>query len=118
MARIQFVANAIKFEWDMYVAPITEDGLIGMDFLFAHDLQLGARYGFELNGQRIHTQTQCVCIPAVRITLLEDTVVPANSQAVIGGMAELAAQALGTKVELVEPMPNRELLAIVHRDCS
>lgn len=29
------------------------------------------------------------------------------------GLAELAAQALGTKVELVEPMPNRELLAIV-----
>ncbi len=80
VATMKVVASGQCFEWQMYVAPIADDGLIGMDFLYAHDYVLSARAGMKLSGKKIATETQDVALRAMRITASTDTVVPANSQ--------------------------------------
>ena len=37
MATVSFCAGEQCFQWDMFVAPIKEDGLLGLDFLCAQD---------------------------------------------------------------------------------
>ena len=40
--------NATEFKWDAYVALIGGDGLLGMDFLYAHDFVLSANGRLQL----------------------------------------------------------------------
>ena len=39
-----------NFEQKMYMTPIAEEGLLGMDFPCVNDCERGARYGLKLNG--------------------------------------------------------------------
>lgn len=51
-AKFLFTIGKSTFEWDMYVAPIREDGLIGLDFLYSHNYVLSAEKGLKLDGNR------------------------------------------------------------------
>ena len=39
--QFQFVCDYVNFECETYVAPVGDDGLLGMDFLCRHDFTLG-----------------------------------------------------------------------------
>ena len=49
---IHFKVRNTSFPWDMYVAEIQENGLIGLDFLYEHVYALGAKSGLRLNRKR------------------------------------------------------------------
>ena len=88
-AAVKFVAGGEHFEWEMYVAPIAEEGLIGMDFLYAHDYVLSARAGMKLNGRKVATEVQNATCRALNVATRADTVVPANSQCIVYGCANV-----------------------------
>ena len=52
---LEFKVNKDIFCWDVFVAPIREDGLIGLDFLQIHDYVLGAKTGLRLNNRKYTT---------------------------------------------------------------
>ena len=50
---LEFKIQKDIFKWDVFVAPIREDGLMGLDFLQAHNYVLGAEFGLKLNKKKI-----------------------------------------------------------------
>ena len=52
-ASVNFRLQNSKFSWDMYVADIREDGIIGLDFLIEHYYTLEAKTGLRLNRKDI-----------------------------------------------------------------
>ena len=89
VATVKFVANGEHFEWEMYVAPIAEEGLIGMDFFHAHDYILSARAGMKLNGRKVATEVQIATCRTMNVATRADTVVPTNSQCIVYGCANI-----------------------------
>ena len=82
IALISLQAGGMSFEWSVYVAPICDEGLLGMDFLDAHEYPIGDG-PLELNGQPVKT----------------DVVVPAYSEFIVDGPAKYDGPAIG----LIEP---------------
>ena len=82
IALISLQAGGMSFEWSVYVAPICDEGLLGMDFLDAHEYPIGDG-PLELNGQPVKT----------------DVVVPAYSEFIVDGRAKYDGPAIG----IIEP---------------
>jgi len=80
--QIQFKSCGQWFEYTVFVAPIREDGLIGMDFLYDFDYQLS---GLRLNGKRCATFVEKIPLRAVRVTSRAKVKIPANSECIIPG---------------------------------
>ena len=114
----KFDIDGRNFEHKMYVAPIAEEGLLGMDFLCANDYELGARYGLKLNGLWVCTETRdsASLIQNARVTLKEDVTVPANSQVILPGKAKPGEQKFGSRSGLTKSLPdsNIEGLLVSH----
>lgn len=102
VAKMKFVVGDKEFQWLMYIAPLAEDGLLGMDFLYAHDYVLGARTGLKLNGRKVPTQITDSPLCAKRVTMAADTVIPANTQLVVDGLCSANRYCKGLGV--VEPL--------------
>ena len=105
----KFDIDGQNFEHKIYVAPIAEEGLLGMDFLCANDYELGARYGLKLNGQQIYTEARDLAIHVARVTLPEDTIIPATTQVILPARVELRGQQFGSKYGLTESLPGRSI---------
>ena len=56
IALISLQAGGMSFEWHVYVAPICDEGLLGMDFLYAHEYLMGLHGLLELNGRPVKTE--------------------------------------------------------------
>ncbi len=46
---LDFKIKKDYFQWQCFIAPIREDGLLGLDFLQAHNYVLSAESGLRLN---------------------------------------------------------------------
>ena len=73
------------FTWDVFIAPIREDGLLGLDFLQNHNYALSALSGLKLNKKRYSTNVHRVPYRAIRVTLKEETILPAYSEIIAFG---------------------------------
>ena len=62
----------------MLIAPIEEDRLIVMDFLFAQNFELST-WGLKLNGQPVATDIEGISLDNVKVSVREDTVIPPKS---------------------------------------
>ena len=82
IASFQIKIDKYYYFCDMYVAPIRENGLLGLDFLYAQNYSLSAEKGPKLNGKKVHTVIQTVPLRAVHVSVKYETVIPANSQCV------------------------------------
>ena len=69
---LEFMVNKNIFCWDVFVAPIREDGLIGLDFLLFHDYVLGEKTGLLLNNRKYTNFIEKVPFRAVRVMCRED----------------------------------------------
>ena len=86
-AAVNFRLQNSKFSWDMHVADIREDGIIGLDFLIEHNYTLGAKTGLRLNRKRY----PCVLEKTLynsNVVCLDTINVPPNCEIVISGKAE------------------------------
>ena len=93
--------NDHEFNFDVFVAP-SEDGLIGMDFLYAQNFVLSANGGLQLDGLLVPTEVQGLSTPVLGVNLTQDTVIPAYSECVAEGAVDI--QLFGSWFGLVEPL--------------
>ena len=73
----------------MYVAPIAEEGLFNMGFLYADDYVFSARAGVKLNGRKVAGEVQNATGRTLSLAAGANTVVPANSQCIVYGCANV-----------------------------
>ena len=98
---LEFKVNRDIFSWNMLVAPIREDGLIGLDFLQFHDYVVSAKSGLRLNNRKYRTVTESVPFRAVRVTCKEEATVSANSEFILAGQGN--SLLLGSEFGLISP---------------
>ena len=70
MMEFPFETSGQRFRWRTLVAPIRDDELLGLDFLCAHDFQLGADEGLSLREQAVDLIWKGKCSP------IQGTVLP------------------------------------------
>ena len=85
IATFEFKLKNTKFEWDMYVTDIREDGLLGLDFLYNNHYVCGTDTGLRLNGKKFETFIHRAPFGVSRVACKVDMVVPANSESIIYG---------------------------------
>ena len=90
----------------MLIAPIEEDGLLGIDFLFAQNFVLCIR-GLKLNGQEVTTEVEGISLDYVRVSVREGAVIPPNSQLLVS--AKLNVTSLKHTTALFEPITGKEV---------
>ena len=71
VADISFFAGSQMYTWHVLIAPIEEEGLLSIDFLFAHNFELSMK-GLLLNGQKVTTETEGVGLDSVRVSVKDD----------------------------------------------
>jgi len=84
-ATLEFKIKKETYKWSVFVAPIREDGLLGLDFLQEHNFALSAEKGLRLNGKKCPTIVEKVPYRAVRVQSTETVVIPAYSEMVVKG---------------------------------
>ena len=103
---ITFNTDSQTYRWRVLVAPIEEEGLLGMDFLFAQNFELSKRW-LKLNGQVVKTEAEGLNLEDVSVCAMKDTVIPAYSQVIIS--AKVNATSLKEKVALLEPISQKAI---------
>jgi hypothetical protein len=99
----------MSFEWNVYVAPICDEGLLGMDFLFAQEFLMGAHGLLELNGRPVKTEVEGGPPSMYKVNLVRDTVVPAYSEFIVDGRANYNGSSIG----VIEPIHGTPILDVV-----
>ena len=110
VATFTFQADGHVFEWDMYVGPIKEDGLLGLDFLHAHDYALNWS-ALHLNGPSVVCELHGSPVKATRVALMDDVVIPAVSQIVV--KSETTAEDFVLEYSVIDPLPSGEELRVL-----
>ena len=108
---LEFRVNKNVFSWDFCVAPIREDGLIGLDFLQCHDYMMGAKSGLKLNNKKYDTIVEKVPLRAVRVICRDDVLVPANSEFILEG--EGNSMLLGSDFALISPSEDTDVNGLI-----
>ena len=103
---LEFKIQKDIFKWDVFVAPIREDGLLGLDFLQAHNYNLGAEFGLKLNKKKYKTVIEKVPLRAIRIRCKETVILPAQSEVIIPG--ECVDNSVMPRQGMVTPIPDKE----------
>ncbi len=80
VASLNFRAGGQNFERSVYVAATKEDGVLGLDFLTEQDYKLPASQGLFLNGTKVHVDVNDLLPSVSRVTVKEDTVIPAECE--------------------------------------
>ena len=106
-ATFAFKLEGEWFHWNMLVADIADDGLLGLDFLHANNYVLGAEVGLSLNGKRVHCAFQDSPLYAARVTLKSDITLPGNSQLIADGVADVSG--LRSEFGVIGPIPGEAL---------
>ena len=106
-ATFAFKLEGEWFHWNMLVADIADDGLLGLDFLHANNYVLGAEVGLSLNGKRVHCAFQDSPLYAARVTLKSDITLPGNSQLIAEGVADVSG--LRSEFGVIGPIPGEAL---------
>ncbi|XP_033759103.1 uncharacterized protein LOC117341356 [Pecten maximus] len=106
MAKFEFKLKSTKFEWNMYVTDIREDGLLGLDFLYNHQYMCGTETGLRFNGKKYETFIHRAPFGVSRVSCATETKVPANSECVLVGRTSLGIPF--SKPCAVGPLPRVE----------
>ena len=104
LATVQIEISNTVFTWDVYVAPIHDDVLIGYDFLYHFDCVMEARRGLRIDGLWI----DCVISGDTkigRVTLQSSIVVPANCEMLTAGCIHNVVNC-NDKGVIIEPVPS------------
>ena len=96
------------FKWDAYVADISDDGLLGFDFLHHFNCLLEARRGLRINDRLF--AIECESKVGLNVVYVKrDTVVPANSEFIVPGETNQFELENDTPYVIVEPISEGKL---------
>lgn len=111
VVRVKIELGNVVIEWDVLVADIGDEGLLGADFLYAHDYTLTASGGLKLGGVQVPTSVENWPVSSRRVVIAQNTVVPAFSESVVAGTV-LHNNVKEQTMCLLEPVQNQA----VHND--
>ena len=100
-ANVEISIGKQTFQWEVYVAQIQDDGLLGYDFLYYYDCAFEARRGVRIKGQWTACEVNMGPPKATRVTLAKEMRIPALTECVVEGCADF--EGFGTQHGLVEP---------------
>ena len=101
IATFVFRLENLEFEWDAYVADITDCGIIGYDFLYHHDCEVAARRGLTIKGKQVKCELKGVPSEINKVTLTRDFTIPAYSESILHGQTSGSVEG---KFAIVEPV--------------
>ena len=86
IATMKIKQGSRNFTWEMYVAPISDDVLLGCDVVDEMDITINSRKGILLGGQWINCEVEIKTDHQVaRVVLTENIAVPTNSEIILSG---------------------------------
>ena len=86
-ATIHLLIGGQQFQWEAFVAPISDDGILGYDFLYFYDCVLEARRGIRIAGKWTQWTVKGAPPCANKVSLKQNTTIPAYSEWVAEGIA-------------------------------
>ena len=101
-----------NFTWEMYVAPISDDVLLGCDVVDEMDITINFRKGIQLDGQWINCEVERKTDDQVaRVVLTENITVPANSEIILSGKSK-NPEVIDTRYSVLQPVveDNRKIM--------
>ena len=72
VAVFNITIDNLHFEWEAFVADISDDGILGYDFLYHHDCNLAARHGLTIGGKTVDCKLRGLPEDVKKVTLVED----------------------------------------------
>ena len=90
MATFLFKIEDFELEWKAFVADISDNGIIGYDFLYYHDCELAARHGLSIMGKVVPCNFKGLPSESHKVSLTNDVIIPAYSEAVIYGEVDIS----------------------------
>ncbi len=90
------------FQWKTYIAEISEDCIMGYDFLHFYDGVLSARRGLTIGGKPVNCYIKGAYGSISRVKLAKDVIVPAESEILVEGTADLSC--LSADSVIMEPL--------------
>ena len=78
------------FQWTVYVAPITDDGLLGYDFLYHYECVFDTRRGLCVKGQWTTCDMGQEHHRVARVNVRKTTIIPARTECVIQAKGDFA----------------------------
>ena len=96
-----------QFQWDAFVAPIKDEGILGYDFFYFFDCILEARRGIRIAGTWVQWTIKRSPPCVMPISLKENTTVPACSEWIAGGVAD--THKLSSNFAVVEAALNKNI---------
>ena len=98
---VEIVIGGQPFKWDAIVAPISDQGILGYDFLYHYDCILQARHGIRIAGNWVPWTVKGSPPCAIKIALKQNTTIPACSEWIAEGVAD--RHELDSEYAVVEP---------------
>ena len=84
-AAIEFKIKNDVYKWDMFIAPIKDDGLLGLDFLQNHNYSLSAKNGLRLKNRKCATILKKSQVTVNRVLCRDNVVIPAQCEMIVAG---------------------------------
>ena len=100
---LNIVIEDETFVWNAYVADISDDGLLGFDFMHYYNCSLEARRGLRVNNRlfKCDIMSEMLTCP---VFAKFDTVIPANSEFVVAGEIQNVDLVNGSTNAVIEPI--------------
>ena len=102
----------MTFKWNVFVADISDEGLLGFDFMHHFNFILEPRRGLRLNDRLF--QCEIISDSSCNVIAKHDVIIPANSEFIIAGSANVTKLKGDLPYGLIEPMNSGETLQPIH----
>ncbi|CAC5407836.1 unnamed protein product [Mytilus coruscus] len=102
VAVVDIVIGDLSFPWEVYVAPIRDDVLLGCDIIDEFDITINTRRGIEVGGTWVDCEVMRRSDNISRIFVSESITIPANSEVILEGKGH-QSELIDTRYASVEP---------------
>jgi predicted aspartyl protease len=92
----------LAVKWEVYVAPIREEVLLGCDFIDEYNITINTKRGIKIEGTWIGCEVVRKSDKIARVFVKESVTVPANSEIIIEGTGK-QAEYIDTRYASLEP---------------
>lgn len=114
IAEVAIELGPVKCVWPVYVAPISDDILLGCDIIDNYDITINTRRGIQVQGCWVECDVTRKSDKVARILLNETSTIPGNTEVILQGHCE-NAEVLDTRFGSIEPITEDERNIMVAR---
>lgn len=103
MATMSVELGHKHFTWEMYIAPIGDDFLLGCDMVDELDITINSKRGIQIDEKWIECDVERETDEKLaRVVLTENVTIPANSEIILSGRTE-RSEIIDTRYAMLQP---------------